>query len=152
MVNEVDISRASFLVMNNFSVEIPNIKSIYLDCWTAVTPLFGTTHSFTKGSSRAAQQHQQHWGLYPSQAGARAGRVRHPLFSLTKISNRSNKIITIAMQWESLLVTERFFCKQFAACQNPTGKIFNFLLKYRNQILVSGDNKKFQIYQIINFA
>lgn len=30
MVNEVNISHGSFIVMNNFSVEITNLRSIYL--------------------------------------------------------------------------------------------------------------------------
>lgn len=42
MVNEVNISHGSFIVMNNFSVEITNLKSIYLGYWTAAAPLFSS--------------------------------------------------------------------------------------------------------------
>lgn len=55
IVNEVNISHDFLIVINNFSVEIPNIRA-YFNCWIAAALLISTTHSFRKGRSRTAQE------------------------------------------------------------------------------------------------
>lgn len=70
IVNEVNSSHASPIVMNTFSVEIPNIKIIYFNCWITAALVTGIIHSFRKGRSRPAKEQ---YGLHPSHAVAKAG-------------------------------------------------------------------------------